>query len=194
MDERELMAGVVDAAEKVLACEPRPETRVARAALALLRQRIHMLRAWQEESNEPDRPRHLRAQTCKYCPALVFFAVRDDEIDPGDMTARGSHWMPMEVDPIDSEGVLPEWRWVVNVDNWPPLLRLSQASTVVYVDHRQTCGNGDGPKKRCAPYERRYKANAAKSNAGMENESIRAANDLLALQRRLADNRGHDDS
>jgi hypothetical protein len=190
VNEHELMAGVVDAADKLLK-ESTPE------ALRELRERMATLRGWQEESHEIERPRHLRVQVCKVCPAVIFFACEVDDADDPDFSPVNlrRQWMPFEVDPIDAEGVLPEWRWTVNFAEYPPRCQVDLTTTaLVYVDHRKTCGALAGPKKYCTPYERRWKANVAKTNAGMDNESIRATNDLLALQRRLADRRGHDDS
>jgi hypothetical protein len=206
VNERDLMAGVVDAAEKALAANVHGADPQSRATLTVLRQRIATLRAWQENSNETDRRTGVRVQSCKYCQALIFFAqtvdnfgttveVTDTRTVAHAMTRPGSRWVPLEIDPIDSADVLPEWRWIVNFDEYPPVTLTSLGATgPVYVDHRQTCGETDGPKKPCPGYQRRWKANATKVNAGMENESVRAANDLLALQRRLTDREPHDDS
>jgi hypothetical protein len=198
MNERELLTAVADAAETLL-------TQLDEKALGLLRQRVKTLRDWQEHGNEAERPRHLRVQSCKYCEAPFFFAVRGEDSTPvvrgqgespySALVGGGAGWLPLEVDPIDSEGVLPEWRWLVDFSDYPPRALVDvTASGSVYVDHRQTCGARDGPQKRCVPYLRRWKANAAKVNAEMDNEAIRTANDLLSLQRRLVDKEKHDDS
>ena len=100
--------------------------------------------------------------------------------------SRGGRWVPLELDPVNAGEVLGEWRWVVDTSDSPPIAAVQSDTTgLVYVDHRQTCGAGAGPKHHCEPYLRRWEINKTKLNAGMENETVRAANDLRALQRRL---------
>ena len=193
MDEHQLLEAVADAAEKAVDAEDQDRKR----ALAVLRQRLATLRAWQEQSHESDRPK-VRTQTCKHCEALFFFACQADRPDDDtyDVIVGRSRWIPLEIDPIDAAGVLVEWRWVVDFSVYPPETHVDlDAASQVYVDHRQTCArNEDGPKRPCAAYLRRWKINSTKIHAETENESIRAANDLLAFRRRLSDKQQHDDS
>lgn len=191
MNEHQLLEAVAQAAERLLARLNR--LTYPGQEITELRRRLDDLRAWQEQANEADRPVYVRTQTCKSCQALFFFARHGDDAEETEFSRR-PRWIPLELDAIDAEGVIPEWRWVVDFKAYPPIARPIPEATSIYVDHRQTCGTGDGPRKHCLPYLRRYKVNQSKVNAEMENDSIRATNKLLAFQQRLADKERHDDS
>lgn len=215
MNEQELKNAVVAAAEAlVLALMSEGTILPAKgSALPTLVESVERLHAWQENSNEPERP-GLRPATksCERCEAVFFFA-RYGEVDLYDpsttvaVSGRANYsalvkgerprWVPLELDSVDSASVLAEWRWVVDFATRPPVAEIREDATgPVYVDHRQTCGAGEGPRRRCVPYDRRYKVNSAKINAETVNESIRTANNLVALQRRLRDSdmEDHDES
>jgi hypothetical protein len=181
MNEHQLLEAVAGAAEELL--RDLDNQQVVGEAIRVLRHRLEILREWQEYANEADQPRYIRSKPCKQCEALFFFAVvdGDDDVDFGKPT-----WLPLEVDPVNAGDLPPELRWVVDFSSYPPKIRPDPNAQMVYIDHRMTCGTKDGPKKGYGPaYARRWKVNQTRLNAEMENESIRSANDLRALQRRL---------
>lgn len=211
MNEQELKNAVVADAEALVLAVPGSLIKPLHALV----QSVERLHAWQENSNEPERPGRPHAtKTCERCEAVFFFARYGDVdlYDPSTSVAVSGRansaltkstlhtrprWVPLELDSVDSASVLAEWRWVVDFATRPPVAEIREDATgPVYVDHRQTCGAGDGPKRRCVPYDRRYKVNSAKINAETVNESIRTANSLVALQRRLRDSdmEDHDES
>ena len=178
-DEKELLLIIRDAAEKLLAQPVILPTPEAKAAFGRLNQAVVNHRDWTMHSNEPDDSLipPWRLKPCKYCGATIFFA----EIPEIGRKA------PFEEVPVPAAEVVPAWRYFIAAndlameDTPRASLSPSKHSGEVYVHHISVCGNSDGPKYRCAIYERRYRLN--RERATIVNQDL--AGDLVRLRNSL---------
>lgn len=172
VDERELLLEIVDVADRLVSGDGlRVVDKETDDLLATLRDRLRNLNnLWAGAFENTYSP--VRAKTCERCSVAFYFAQD-----------VGGRWIPLEMDRIPAEGVLPAWRYVVTFGGFDsPQVRVQNDAKEVWVDHRQTCGaNPDGPKYQIASYLRRWKVNVAH----FRNLTDNVAGNLLALGDRL---------
>lgn len=191
MNEHDLLCEIMDTTEAFLNTEPIPTSPKAKELAARLRGQIanlHVYRVHAYESTRP--PSSVRQKLCERCKTPFFFA-RDADFGDADepnpfVRVRKGGWIPFETETLQARGVIANFRYVIDFNGPHPIARVepTRDSGEVWVDHRQTCGTGDGPKFRCAPYLRRYKVNQERAN--LEVESWK--DDLQALKRKLNQN------
>lgn len=182
MNEHDLMCSAIEAAEQLVATgQLIPGSYEAADLLTALETRLKNLRSYQSGADETDRPAGVNLRVCDKCECRFFFA-RDSPDD--DVFGR---WVPFELEPINADGVLPSWLWVIDFTGPHPMCKLepTRTSGQVYVDHRQTCGGGKGPKHRCAPYLRRYKVNFERATRELQTQTAETTASLQSLRRRL---------
>lgn len=176
VDERELWMAVADAAEKFLATDPIPTGHKSAHLMDVLVERLINLRRYEQNALEPSSV-PAKTRPCEFCGTLIFFAK----------TVNG-RWAPMEIDQVPAEGMIPAWKWRVSFDRvagqrGAPEVRFDpNMSGQVWVDHRQTCGIGDGPKFRVESLVRRWKVNVARA----ESTTAGVVDSLLKMRRRYA--------
>jgi hypothetical protein len=189
VNEHDLLCEILDTTEAFLDTEPIPTGPRAKELVALLRQQITNLQQYRLHGNEADRPPvGAKTKLCERCKTPFFFArdairVRFANNEVEKPWQRKQGWAPFELDPISAKGVTANFRYVIDFNGPYPMFHVepTRDSGQVWVDHRETCGTGNGPQVRCSPYLRRYKVNQERAN--LEVESWK--DDLQALQRRL---------
>lgn len=167
--ERMLMMRVIDLARNLETSGPRPEQ------LGSLQEAIANLDAFWEGSFMQDGFADAPPKDCDKCGAVFFFAK--------DINGR---WKPMEYGPVPAAGVLPSDRYVVSFlrgANGNPEVRTDPNATGdVWILHSKVCGANEGPRKKVAPYYRRWQYNVQL----FRQRSDESVGELLSLQRQLA--------
>lgn len=171
MDERELLLEIVEIADSISHDDcVLPVSPEAKALMDKLQERLSNLHnVWAGAFENTYSP--VKSKPCEKCGQVFFFAQD-----------AGGRWIPLEMDRIPSDGVIPAWRYVVSFGGFDsPQVRVQDQAKEVWVDHRQTCGAGDGPKYRIASYQRRWKVNVAH----FRNLTDDVASNLMGLADRL---------